>query len=314
MSYSLCVMISAPAMLQTSGSVASIYYGDTDMPSLLKPSTKDKAKALRQRIDDSLDGLAKAVDDVRASETFRQFLDVQARFHKYSWHNTLLICMQRPDATQVAGYRTWLKLGRQVRKGEGGIMIFAPCPWKHEKESDTGETETEQGIYFKAVHVFDVAQTDGDELPTVSVPTVDSAADDLLANLLRVAESRGIAVDFRPVSGGPFGASKHGSIDVDNQHATGQQSKTLAHELAHEALHWEDKGPFTRSLAELEAESVAYVVCLHFGLDTEVRSSRYIALWDGDSKALRASLERIADTARDIIDDVEAPGAKRQVA
>jgi len=277
-------------------------------------SAKDKAKELRQRIDNSLDGLAKAVDDVRASETFQQFLDVQARFHKYSWHNTLLICMQRPDATQVAGYRTWQKLGRQVCTGEHGIMIFAPCPWKREKESDTGETETEQGIYFRAVHVFDVAQTDGDELPTVDVPTVDSAADDLLANLRRVAESRGIAVDFRPVSDGPFGVSKHGSIDVDNGHATGQQAKTLAHELAHETLHWEDRGPFTRSIAELEAESVAYVVCLHFGLDTEVRSSRYIALWDGDSKALRASLERIANTARDIIDGVEALDARKAVA
>jgi len=108
-----------------------------------------KAKELRQRIDDSLDGLAKAVDDVRASETFRQFLEVQARFHKYSWHNSLLTCMQRPQATRVAGYKTWQSLGRQVRKGEHGIMIFAPCPWKREVERDDGETETEQGIYFR---------------------------------------------------------------------------------------------------------------------------------------------------------------------
>ena len=77
------------------------------MASLPNPSGEDKAKQLRQHIDKSLDTLAAAVDDVRASETFQQFLDVQARFHKYSWHNTLLICMQRPDATQVAGYRTW---------------------------------------------------------------------------------------------------------------------------------------------------------------------------------------------------------------
>jgi len=284
------------------------------MASLLNPSGKDKAKELRKRIDNSLDGLARAVDDVRASETFQQFLDVQARFHKYSWHNTLLICMQRPNATQVAGYRTWQKLGRQVCKGESGIMIFAPCPWKRDVERDDGGTEVEQGIYFRAVHVFDVAQTDGPDLPTVDVPTIDTTADDLLANLLRVAESRGIAVDFRPVSDGPFGVSKHGSIDVDNSHPTGQQAKTLAHELAHEALHWEDKGPFTRSLAELEAESVAYVVCLHFGLDTEVRSSRYIALWDGDSKALRASLERIANTARDIIDDIDNANERKAVA
>ena len=277
-------------------------------------STKDKAKQLRRQIDDSLDTLAKAIDDVRASETFRRFLAVQARFHKYSWHNSLLICIQRPDATQVAGYRTWQKLGRQVRKGEHGIMIFAPCPWKREVENDDGETETEQGIYFRAVHVFDVAQTDGQDLPDVDVPTIDTAADTLLADLVRVAESRGISVDFRADSDGPFGVLKQGKVEVNNQHPTGQQAKTLAHELAHEAMHWEDRGPLTRSIAKLEAESVAYVVCLHFGLDVEVRASRYIALWDGDSKALRASLERIADTARDIIDETETHSSTKAVA
>ncbi len=275
---------------------------------------RDKAKELCQQIDDRLDALAKAVDDVRASETFRQFLAVQARFHKYSWHNSLLICMQRPQATRVAGYKTWQSLGRQVRKGEHGITIFAPCPWKREVERDSGDTETEQGIYFRAVHVFDVAQTDGPDLPDVDVPTIDTVADDLLADLLRVAQQRGITVNFDKLSGGLFGVSKDGAIDVDNRHATGQQAKTLAHELGHEALHKTDRTGLTRSVAELEAESVAYVVCLHFGLDVEVRASRYIALWDGDSKALRASLERIANTARGIIDDVEILNSRKAVA
>jgi hypothetical protein len=162
--------------------------------------------------------------------------------------------------------------------------------------------------------VFDVAQTDGPDLPTVDVPTVDTAADDLLAGLVRVAEHRSVSVTFQPIDGGVFGASKRGAVDVDDRHATGQQAKTLAHELAHEALHWEDRGPLTRSIAELEAESVAYVVCTHVGLDVEVRASRYIALWDGDSKALRASLERIADTARGIIDDLESVQAEKAVA
>ncbi len=279
-----------------------------------KASRQDKAKELRQRIDDSLDTLARAVDRVRASETFRAYLEVQARFHRYSWHNSLLIMMQRPDASRVAGYQAWKKLRRQVRKGEHGIMIFAPCPWKRERETDSGETETESGLFFRAVHVFDVAQTDGEALPTVDVPTVDTAADDLLARLVRVAEHRSVAVKLQPIDGGVFGVSKRGSVDVDNRHATGQQAKTLAHELAHEALHWEDRGPFTRSVAELEAESVAYVVCTHVGLDVEVRASRYIALWDGDSKALRSSLERIADTARALIDDLESVHTEKAVA
>ena len=129
-----------------------------------------------------------------------------------------------------------------------------------------------------------------------------------------MATKRGIAVTFTKIESGAYGVSKGGSIDVTTGHTTGQQAKTLAHELAHEALHWEKRGTFTRSAAELEAESVAYVVCRHFGLDTNVRSSTYIAIWQGDAKALRESLERIATTARDIIDDVEALDTRKAVA
>lgn len=279
-----------------------------------RSSQSDKSKELRQRVDQSLDMLAKAVDRVRASEMFKRYLAIQARFHKYSWHNSMLIAMQRPDATQVAGYRAWQKLHRQVCKGEHGIMIFAPCPWKREPDSSNGETETQEGIYFRAVHVFDIAQTDGPDLPTVDVPTIESAANDLLAKLKSVAVERGIRVEFSSLPGGSFGVSKGGIIEVDNTHPTGQQAKTLAHELAHETLHQNVKGPFTRSMAELEAESVAYVVCTHFGLDVEVRSSRYIALWDGDSKSLRSSLERIAKTARALIDDLAALEDRKAVA
>ena len=186
-------------------------------------SGKDKARELRRQIDDSLDELANAIDQVRASETFQAYLNVQARFHKYSWHNSLLILMQRPQASQVAGYRAWQKLGRQVRKGERGIMIFAPCPWKRERD----DGDTEEGVYFKPVHVFDVAQTEGEDLPIVDVPTVDVAADRLLADLQRVATERRIAVTFGPIDSGAFGVSKGGSVEVDNRHPTGQQAKTL---------------------------------------------------------------------------------------
>ena len=206
-----------------------------------------------------------------------------------------------------------------MSKGEKGITIFAPCAWKREVDRGDGETEEQRGIYFKAVYVFDIGQTDGPDLPRVDVPDVDAAADTLLADLVRVADSRGIRVSFQPLSGGVYGVSKGGSVEIDVTRGTGQQAKTLSHELAHEALH-KSKDALagmlerTRSIAELEAESVAYVVCRHFGLDVEVRASRYIALWDGDSKALRASLERIADTARPTIDDVEAPAARKAVA
>lgn len=302
-------------MLEASGRVAKTFVEVSTMLTVSDPAPHaspsgqakpSKAAEFRQRIDASIDALAKAVDDVRASEMFRDFLAIQARFHRYSWRNSLLILMQHPSASNVAGFQTWKRMGRYVRKGERGITILAPCPWKREVER-AGTTAEESGIFFRAVSVFDVSQTDGEALPSVEVPTVDAAADALLANLIRVAEARKIAVEFAPIASGAFGVSRNGSIGIDNAHPTGQQAKTLAHELAHEALHWADKerGTFTRTLAELEAESVAYVVCTHFGLDTEVRSSRYIALWNGDSKSMKESIERIATTARGIIEAVE---------
>jgi len=280
---------------------------------------KERSKEMRAAIDADLDRLAKAVDDVRASADFQAYLDVQARFHRYSWHNTLLIVSQRPDATRVAGFKKWKELGRYVRKGERGIRILAPCPFKRIETDDDGQPTTREGVYFKVVSVFDVAQTDGEPLPDVDVPDVQAAADSLLASLGRVATRRGIAVNFADLEPGHYGVSKGGAIDLATGHATGQQAKTLAHELAHEALH-KSKDALagmverTRAIAELEAESVAYVVCRHYGLDVGIRASRYIALWGGDAKALRASLERISTTARDMIDDVEAPATGKAVA
>lgn len=272
-------------------------------------SGTDKSRELRGRIDSSIEALAKAVDDVRASDVFKAYLDVQAKFHRYSWHNSLLILSQRPGASRVAGFQTWKKIGRHVRKGERGIAIFAPCPWKREVETEAGETETRSGMFFKVVHVFDVAQTDGEALPEVDCPIVDSDASALLSALVRVAESRGIVVSFRKLSG-EFGHATDGgkTIAIDNSHPTGQQAKTLAHEIAHCAIHFgktDQATRLTRDIAELEAESIAYVVCKHFGIDADVRSSRYVALWNGDSKGIRASFDRISETARALIEDCE---------
>lgn len=281
-----------------------------------KKTGNERVKELRKQIDDSVDRLAKAIDDVRASDTFKQYLNVQARFHNYSWRNTWLIFMQRSDATRVAGFQTWKKIGRNVKKGEHGIMIFAPCPFKREVERESGDTEVESGMFFRPVYVFDLAQTEGAELPEVDVPTIDRSADELLSRLTSLAVSRGFPVAFQPISEGAFGVATKSGITIDNRHPTGQQAKTLCHEIAHTAMHLVADRPkeLTRGVAELEAESVAYVVCTHFGLDVEVRASRYIALWDGDSRGLRESMERIADTARSIIDDIESLNVRKAVA
>ena len=278
-----------------------------------KVNSRDRAKALRKRIDDSIDTLAKAVDDVRASETFKAYLDVQARFHRYSWHNTMLIHSQRPEATNVAGFRTWKKLGRHVNKGEKGIMIFAPCPWKRENENG----DDESGVYFKPVHVFDVSQTDGKELPSVDVPTIDESASDTLQALERVVSARGFRLEYETLETANGYTDKSGKIVIHTDLPTGHKAHTVAHELAHQALHFDKANrpeKLTRDMAELEAESVAYVVCRHFGIDADVTASRYIALWQGDGKGLRASLERIATTARNIIDDASKSSERKAVA
>lgn len=266
----------------------------------------DKARALRATINERVESLAKAVDAERASAEFRAYLDVQSRFHNYSWHNCLLIYGQRPDATQVAGYQTWRKLGRQVRRGERGITILAPCPWKRSEADEDGTERVVQGVWFKPVHVFDIAQTDGEAVPTFDVPDVVQAADRLLDALQAVALARGIRLAFVDLQPGHYGTSKGGTVEIAKGLASGHAAKTLAHELAHEALHKADRTGLTRTVAELEAEAVAYVVCRHCGLDVEVRASRYVALWGGDGQALRASLDRISETARALIDDVQA--------
>jgi len=283
-----------------------------------KSTGKDKAKALRERIDVMVDGLAKAVDDVRASDTFKSYLDVQARFHRYSWHNSMLILWQRPDASRVAGFQTWKKLGRHVRQGERGIMIFAPCPFHKERERNDGTTESVDGVFFKPVHVFDVSQTDGKALPDVDVPIIDADAEALLTALERVVAKRGFRLEYQTLDGSANGfTDKSGRIVIRSDNPIGHKAHTLAHELAHQALHFDKANrpdKLTRDVAELEAESVAYVVCKHFGIDADVTASRYIALWSGDGKAMRESLQRIAETARTIIDEAESVQADKAVA
>jgi len=177
----------------------------TESPARRNGKSQDKAKVLRKTINDRLEQLAKAVDDVRASELFKQYLDVQARFHKYSWHNTMLIATQKPDAEHVAGFKTWATMGRHVRKGERGIMIFAPRPFKRTETDDAGNDTERQGVSFRPVYVFDLTQTDGDPLPEVEVPDIETAADTLLASLERVATKRGIAINYTTLDPGYYG-------------------------------------------------------------------------------------------------------------
>ncbi|MCK4342690.1 MAG: hypothetical protein KAY37_13315 [Phycisphaerae bacterium] len=271
-------------------------------------STTSLATQLRKSIDDSVNRLAAAVDKQRGSEEMRRYLDVMARFPMYSWRNACLISLQRPQASLVAGFSHWKRLGRRVRKGEKAVRIISPCPVR--KAAD--EEEERVRMYFKAACVFDVSQTEGKGLPTAEVPEIRADTKGLLAALANVAAKRGITVRYRPMEEGTFGVSRGGEVEIATGHSTGQQSKSLVHELAHEAMHRRliasDAYGIGRRTAELEAEAVAYVVCRHFDLDVELRASRYIALWGGEGKALAASLGRISDAARRLIEDMKGLG------
>ena len=265
-----------------------------------------RASDLKSSIEQSLQQLAAAVDEQTASEEFRRHLDLQAKFHRYSWGNCWLIAMARPDATMVAGFTQWKRMGRSVKAGEKAIRIMAPCPVRRENPR-TGDEE--ERIFFKAACVFDRLQTEGKELPQFDVPELHGHADELLHRLEGVAARRGIVVTYRQLREGHYGSSIGGKIEIATGHDTAQQAKTLAHEISHECLHRVADGQvepgMTREARELEAEAVAYILCRHFGVDVELRSSRYIATWGGDARKLGASLTRISKAARELIEDVE---------
>jgi antirestriction protein ArdC len=255
-------------------------------------------------------------DGVRAlteSGEWQRWLDVQRRFHSYSFNNVLLIALQRPDATRVAGFRRWLEMGRHVRKGEKGIAIIAPIVHRTKVVEDDGteRTVSHSPERFRIAHVFDVAQTDGDELP--ESPARRLSGDDATGaytRLVEVAHSIGYTVEEDYLSGGTNGLCDFVAhcIRVEVTNDPVQQVKTLAHELAHAMLH--DPAGFSgeRGLAELEAESVAYVVCDGVGVDSGSYSFGYVAGWAGGGdealSALKASGARIARTARTILDAV----------
>jgi antirestriction protein ArdC len=262
--------------------------------------------------------LADGVADLTSSTAWRAWLDVQRRFHRYSWGNTLLIAAQCPDATRVAGFHAWLRLGRHVRKGEHGIAILAPVvPRLRVVDADSGDERWVAGRphAFRVAHVFDVSQTDGEELAPPPVTRLEGGdPKDWYTQLRDVAHSLEFTVeeDYLPddVNGDCNHALRQIRIEVRNGQR--QQVKTLAHELGHAILH-ADRAGLCREQAELEAESVAYVVCARLGIDTSEYSFGYLAVWAGGGeqarRAIAESAQRIQTAAHRVLDAV-TPGAE----
>ncbi|MGO8873669.1 MAG: ArdC-like ssDNA-binding domain-containing protein [Acidimicrobiales bacterium] len=252
------------------------------------------------------DLLARMTDGIAAltdSEHWRRHLDCQSLFHQYSFGNVVLISAQRPDARRVAGFRTWKKVGRSVRKGEKAIWIVAPMERQGGNERESDEEPVIRG--FRYVPVFDIAQTDGDELPAVCHRLSGDDPSASFSGLVRVARSIGYTVASERLPDGTNGDCAFGlrRIRVEDRNSPAQRVKTLAHEIAHALLH---EGQHDRALAELEAESTAYVVCQSLGLDTGAYSFGYVAVWAGGGDAaitgIRSSCASIQRAASFILE------------
>ncbi len=289
-------------------------------------NTHPWAKAAREearvhRPENRVDQLAAGVAALTNSEEWRRFLRVQSRFHRYSFNNAVLIAAQFPEATQVAGFAAWKKLGRHVRRGEKAIWILAPMVVKGRSDDSSRPTPGSSGSDgpdrprirgFRYVAVFDITQTEGAELPAVCQPLLGNDDGENFPRLVAVASELGYRTELAELPGGINGDCSFVNrlLRVEVRNAPAQQVKTLAHELAHALMHEEMKD---RSQAELEAESVAFVVGQHLGIDTGAYTFGYVAVWGGGPaalEALRQSGSRIQRTARLILDLLDAGEAE----
>jgi len=245
-------------------------------------------------IKEHLEDLAKATDQARVSEEMVHYLEFCAKFgHQYSASNVWLILLACPDATHVAGFNAWKKIGRYVKRGEKGIAILAPTFYR-ENPDDEESPKILRG--FRVVHVFDFAQTDGQPLPEPPNWKSPEKNLELQMKLFDFAEQNGIQVTIKELEGETQGISTGGSIVLSPEAGT----KTLIHEITHELLHQVENTQLSIAEKELEAESVAYVVCKHFGLN-RLKSPNYIALHGASTKELVLQMDRITNTANAII-------------
>ncbi|ELZ68912.1 LtrC-like protein [Haloferax prahovense DSM 18310] len=286
---------------------------------------------MHSAITEWVDDLVEAVDDAQTSEEFQAWLDVQRQFHDYSYRNTLLIKQQCPEASRVAGYRTWQnEFDRHVKEGESAIWIWAPiiakqCPecgnspsYHANTNCDYDETSHEEWskglVGFRPAPVFDISQTEGEDLPSLDT-SAEGNADTLLPAVLDAAEDVGVEVELVPDEEWNYGDAKgvcrespdggFPIVDVLRRDSDAAMMSTVVHEYAHARLHVGVDDDTERSKREVEAEAVAYVVGRQFGLDM-YGSAFYLATWERDeADVIRERLERISRTSQTLIEHIE---------
>ena len=280
-------------------------------------------------MDSIMQSLESGVEELFTSNRYQEFLKTMAKFHNYSFNNTMLIAMQRPDATLVTSYKNWQSMGRQVMKGEKGITIIAPAPYKKMKEKEVldenqrpimgtdGKPKTEKVEvtvpHFKAVTVFDIAQTSGEPIQTLAPELLTAAVQDFDSFMQAIQKISPVPIRFDEINGNANGYYHNvdKEIVIKKGLSESQTLKTAIHETAHAKLHdreiMESLGvEKDRLTKEVEAESVAYCVCSSFGLDTSDYSFPYIAGWSSsrEMKEMKASMDVIRKTAGEMIDQL----------
>ena len=286
----------------------------------------------KQRVQELTDKLEQGLQDLFNSDSYRNYLSTMSKFHNYSFNNTLLIAMQKPDATLVAGYKAWQKnFERHVNKGEKAIRILAPAPYKIKEERDKIDPVTQELLLdkdgnpqkeeveitipaFRAVSVFDLSQTDGKPIPELTAKELLSDVEGYQDMIRAVEAISPVPIELEEIAGDSKGYYDREAkrIAVQENMSESQTLKTMIHEVAHSKLHskeveQDEQKRKDRNTKEVEAESVAYTVCQHFGIDTSDYSFGYIAGWSSgrDTKELRSSMDTIRRTASELITGIE---------
>lgn len=290
-------------------------------------------KQLTKQVSDITDKLEQGIKNLFESDKYKDYLNTMSKFHNYSFNNVILIAMQKPDASLIAGYSAWQKLHhRQVKKGEKAIKILAPTPYTVKSLRNKIDPKTNKQVLdsygkpvqeeievkrlaFKIASVFDVSQTEGKELPTISVNELRGSVEKYSELFNAIEMTSPVPIGFEQIEGGTKGyyhlldkriAIKQGMSEL-------QQIKTAIHEIAHAKLHDIDLLASTNEenldkyTKEVQAESIAYVICQHYGLDTSEYSFGYIAKWSSGKEMieLKNSLDTIRKTASEMISSID---------
>ena len=296
-----------------------------------------------EKLKEITDRLEQGITELFDSERYKEYLRVMSKFHNYSFNNTLLIAMQKPDASLVAGFSAWKNnFGRNVMKGQKGIKIIAPSPFKIRQEVEKIDPHTQKPIIgkdgkpvteekeikipaYKVVSVFDVSQTEGKELPDIAVDELTGDVDRYKDFFAALEKTSPVPIAFENIEGGSHGYYhlEDKRIAINEGMSELQTLKTAIHEIAHAKLHDidlnapKDEQPrVDRRTREVEAESVAYTVCQHYGLDTSDYSFGYVAGWSSgrELSELKSSLETIRSAAAEIINSIDENLAELQKA